>query len=127
MSLDLLVQGRLRGTVATKTAANGNPYAIFKLAAADKNGASILVSCITWEASAIDMMGRLADGDSVAVSGEAAISTWRGNDGAERHGLDVTAHLVMTPYHAGRKRRDKPKHEPADSDGDDFQDAGNPG
>lgn len=119
MSLDLLVQGRLRGSVTTKTAANGNPYAIFKMAAADKNGASILISCIVWEASAIEQVERLTDGDSVAVSGEAAISTWRASDGALRHGLDVTAHLVMTPYHCGRKRRDKPKHEPADRDGDD--------
>lgn len=127
MSIDVLIHGRLRGIVAIKTAANGNHYAIFKLAACDKNGASILTSCIAWDASAIAMLERLTDGDSIAVSGEAAISTWRGNDGADRHGLDVTVHLAMTAYHAGRKRRDKPQHEPADSDGDDFGHAGDLG
>ena len=108
MSFDVLLQGKLRGTVTVKTSSNGNPYATFKLGTTDKKGESLLVSCIAFSASAIEVVLRLTDGDSITVSGEAAISTWAGKDGTQRHGLDVTAHAAMTAYHAGRKRADKP-------------------
>lgn len=108
MSFDALLHGKLRGAVAVKQSANGNDYATFKLTTTDKKGASLLASVITFSESAIDTVRRLGDGDSVAVSGEAAISTWTGSDGAARYGLDVTAHQAMTAYHAGRKRADKP-------------------
>jgi len=105
--IDTLIQGKLRGAVTIKTAANGNPYATFKIGASDKKGEGVLVSCIAWDAVVIDAVARLTDGDSVAVSGEASIGIWRGNDGTPCHGLDVTVHLAMTAYHAGRKRTDK--------------------
>lgn len=127
MSIDALIQGRLRGVVAVKTSTTGSVYAHFKISAHDKHGESLFVSCITFDAAAITAVERLTDGDSIAVSGEAAISTWRGNDGAERHGLDVTVHVVMSAYHAGRKRRDKPKPEASDGAGTDFDEAGDLG
>lgn len=113
MSLDVLIQGKLRGAVQIKTASNGNAYAVFKLATTDKKNEGVLVSCIAFSATAVDVVQRLADGDSVAASGEAAISTWQGRDGTQRAGLDVTVHAAMTAYHAGRKRADKPKGTPA--------------
>ena len=39
------------------------------------------------------------------LSGEASISVWNGSGGADRYGLDVTAHGVLTAYHIGRKRK----------------------
>ena len=117
--IDVLIQGRLRGAVTVKTTKNGNPFATFKLAASDKTGESVLCSCIAFSATAVETVQRLSDGDSIAVSGEAAISSWQGRDGSARHGLDVTIHNVMTAYHMGRKRADKPK--PAHQ-GDNFGD-----
>ena len=108
MSIDAVISGRIRGPVTVKTAVNGNTYAQFRLSAADKNGESLLCGCIAFTDSAIDAVKRLADGDAVAIAGEVAISAWRGKDGIERHGLDVLVHGAVSPYHAGRKRGDKP-------------------
>ena len=87
--IDALVSGRMRGTVNLRTTKTGTPFALWRMATTDKNG------------------------DSIAVSGEAAISTWQGGDGTARHGLDVLVHVVMTAYHLGRKRK---ASEPTDSD-----------
>ena len=103
--IDALVSGRLRGAVTVKASRNGNPFASFRLATTDKNGDSVLCSCIAFSASVIDAAQRLSDGDSIAVTGEAAISTWTGNDGTPRHGLDLVVHGVLTAYHLGRKRK----------------------
>ncbi len=103
--IDALIAGRLRGAPQFKTAATGAPYAAFRLAATDRNGASLLCSCRTFSATACAALQAMADGDSLAVSGEAAVSTWEGSDGAQRHGLDVLVHGVMTAYHLGRKRK----------------------
>lgn len=103
--IDVLISGRLRGAPSVRTAANGNPFALFRVSAADRAGESLVCSCITFHAPVIEAVQRLADGDSVAVSGEAGIRTWDGSDGTPRHGLDVTVHGVLTAYHAGRKRK----------------------
>ena len=105
MSIDVLISGRLRGVPAVRTSANGSPYAVFKVAAADKTGESLLCSCIAFSETAIQAVQALADGDSITATGEAAITTWKGGDGTERRGLEVTVHGVLTAYHAGRKRK----------------------
>jgi len=111
--IDALVSGRMRGTVNLRTTKTGTPFALWRMATTDKNGDSVLCSCIAFSQTAIDGAQRLSDGDSIAVSGEAAISTWQGSDGTARHGLDVLVHVVMTAYHLGRKRK---ASEPTDSD-----------
>lgn len=108
MSFDVLLAGKLRGAVTVKTASNGNTYATFKLGLTDKKGDGLLASCISFSASAVAAIERLNDGDSIAVSGEAAITTWEARDGSIRTGLDVTVAAVMTAYHTARKRGDKP-------------------
>lgn len=129
MSLDVLIQGKVRGAVTVKTASNGNPYALFKLTTTDKKNEGVLCGCIAFSDSVVEVLQRLSDGDSIAVSGEAAISTWTAQDGTPRHGLDVTVHQVLTAYHLGRKRSDKPKAGPVDRGlgshgGEDFGHAG---
>lgn len=103
--IDALIAGRLRGVPTLRTAANGSQFAAFRLAATDRNGVSLLCSCITFSASACAAVQALSDGESVAVSGEASLKTWEGSDGTPRHGLDVLVHGVLTAYHLGRKRK----------------------
>lgn len=103
--IDALVSGRLRGAVNVRTSKNGKPFATWRLATTDKNGDSVLCACIAFSTSAIDAAQRLTDGDSMAVTGEAAISTFTTSDGHTRHGLDVVVHGVLTAYHVGRKRK----------------------
>jgi single-stranded DNA-binding protein len=113
--IDALVSGRLRGAVMVRTSKTGNPFASWRMAVAGKDGESVLVSCIAFSTTAIDAVQRLSDGDSIAATGEAAIKTWTGNDGTQRHGLDLVVHGVMSAYHAGRKRKasSEPGNEPS--------------
>lgn len=111
--IDCLISGRIRGAVALRTSNNGKPFVTFRLSATDKEGDRVLCSCYTFSATAMDAAQRLSDGDSIAVTGEAAINVWTGNDGTQRHGLDVLVHGVMTAYHLGRKRK---ATEPTDTD-----------
>jgi hypothetical protein len=104
MSIDVLIQGRLCGSVVTKVSSNGYPYATFRLASTDKNNESVLCSCIVFSDKVIHQVLPMTDGDSVSVSGQTSISTWVGADGNKRTGLDVLVHAAMTAYHAGRKR-----------------------
>jgi single-stranded DNA-binding protein len=75
------------------------------VAATDRNGVSLLCSCRAFSATACAALQALSDGDSVAVCGEASVTTWDGKDGTQRHGLDVLVHGVLTAYHLGRKRK----------------------
>ena len=52
--IDVLLSGRLRGTPSVRTGANGAPFALFRVSAADKTGESLLCSCIAFSASAIE-------------------------------------------------------------------------
>lgn len=103
--IDALIAGRMRGALILRTSAAGKPYATWRMSTTDKNGDSVLCSCITFSQTAIDAAQRLSDGDSIAVSGEAAINVWQGDDCIQRHGLDVLVHGVLTAYHLGRKRK----------------------
>lgn len=103
--IDALIAGRMRGAVNLRTTKTGAPFALWRMAATDKNGDSVLCSCIAFSQTAIDAAQRLSDGDSIAVSGEAAIKFWDGSDGTQRHGLDLVVHGVLTAYHLGRKRK----------------------
>lgn len=105
MSIDVLISGRLRGAPTLRTASNGSPYARFILAAADKNGESLLCGCITFAENVIQTVKALDDGDSISATGEAALSHWNDSAGTARHGLDVIVYGVLTAYHVGRKRR----------------------
>ena len=113
---DCLISGRIRGAMAMRTSNNGKPFATWRMSAIDKNRESVLCSCIAFSTTAIDAAQRLSEGDSIAVTGEAAIKTWGGNGGPHRHGLDVLVHGVMTAYHLGRKRKATEPTDTADSE-----------
>ena len=103
--IDALISGRLRGVPTMKQSVNGKPYATFRMAAADKDGESRLLSCIAFNRAAVDALQRLDDGDALAVAGEAKLTAWAAADGAPRCGLDVTVHQVLTAYAVSRKRK----------------------
>jgi single-stranded DNA-binding protein len=103
--IDALIAGRLRGAVTVRQSSSGNAFATWRIAAAGKDGESLLCSCITFSQKAIAAMQALDDGDSVAVSGEASISVWADQNKGQCHGLNVQVYAVMTAYHLGRKRK----------------------
>lgn len=103
--IDALISGRLRGTPSFRKAGNGSTFSTFKLAAMDRNGDSVLCSCITFNAGVQGVLHSMDDGEGITVSGEATMSSWPGPDGNLRHGLEIMVHGVLTAYHVGRKRR----------------------
>lgn len=106
MSFDVLISGKIgRGGVTLKTASNGREFARWQLQVTDKNGNTLLASCVGFRDSVIVAAQALSEGDSIAVSGECAISQWQGNDGQGRVGLDVVVHAVLTAYAVQRKRK----------------------
>lgn len=102
--IDVLIQGRLRGSVTIKQTQHGKDYAIFRVGTTDKDGEPLLAGCIAFDAAAVDAVRRLDDGDTLAISGEASPRSWQDRQGAERLGLDVLVYQAMSAYHAGRKR-----------------------
>lgn len=102
--IDVLLSGRLRGAPAHRKAANGSTFTTFRLAATDRHGERVLCNCVAFSPAVQGAVAALADGDSLAVSGEGALTTWQGRDGAAQMGLDVVAHGVLSAYHCGRKR-----------------------
>jgi single-stranded DNA-binding protein len=104
MSIDVLIQGRLRGTVTAKVSSNGYNFATFKLASTDENNEPMLCSCFAFCDKLIEQVLQLGDGDSVIVVGETSSITWPGTDGNPRTGLDIMVHAAVMVYHAGRKR-----------------------
>jgi len=102
---DALLSGRVRGVPSVRTSNTGKPFAIWRMAAHDRNGVSVLCSCISFSTTVIDAVQRLSDGEGIAVTGEACMNEWGGKDGTTRHGLDVLVHGTLTAYHLGRKRK----------------------
>lgn len=101
---DVLLSGKLRGAPTTKPTRNGGQFVTFRLSVpTGKDGGYFTASCIGFQTSVIDTMSAMDDGDSVAVNGEAALTTWDGKNGVQA-GLNVTVHGVLTAYHLGRKR-----------------------
>jgi single-stranded DNA-binding protein len=110
---DVLLSGKLRGTPDVRTSRNGNPFATFRLSVpTGKDGGYVQASCICFSQTAIDVMVNLTEGDSVAVTGEAALKTWEGKNGTQA-GLDVTVHNAMTAYQVKKKRATATSAEPS--------------
>lgn len=102
--IDILLSGRLRGVPTIRKTAAGATFTSFRVAATDRRGERVLCSCVAFAPAAQTAVAALNDGDSLSISGEAAISTWQDREGATQHGLDVLAHLVQTAYQFTRKR-----------------------
>lgn len=115
--IDVLIQGRIRGSVTLKPTQQGKDYAIFRLSTTDKNGEPLLCGCVTFDAAAVEAVKRLESGDPVAVSGEASLNAWCDRAGVNRLGLDVLVRQIMSPYHAGRKRPARQSQEADDISG----------
>lgn len=72
--------------------------------AAGDDGETVWCSLIAFDAGAVDALGKLAAGDTVAVAGHASLSTWQGKDGEHKAGLKVTVSKAMSVYEAGKRR-----------------------
>lgn len=103
--IDALIAGRMYGAASERQDRNGNAFCTCKVRVATVNGDSIFVNVICFEPAAIAALLVLADGDSVALSGELTPKVYAPQGAAPRPALDLRAHAVLTPYHVNRKRQ----------------------
>lgn len=102
--ISALIEGVLHGAPVKRTSAKGGVYVTAQMRAAGDDGETIWCSLIAFEAGAVEALGKLAAGDTVAVAGHASLSTWQAKDGTHKAGLKVTVSKVMSVYEAGKRR-----------------------
>lgn len=102
--LSVLIEGTLTALPTSRTTTKGSPYATAQLRTAGDDGETIWCSVIAFSASAAEGLLKLGAGDTVAVTGFAALSRWE-KHGETRVGLKVTATRVMSVYEAGQRRK----------------------
>lgn len=100
-----LISGRLYGTPTARTSKTGRPFVTGKLRVSVANGETAFINFICFAAPAVSVLVALADGDSVALSGELNVKTWTDSEGHARPGLDLVCHAAITTYHVSRKRQ----------------------
>ncbi|OGA13746.1 MAG: hypothetical protein A3H32_14395 [Betaproteobacteria bacterium RIFCSPLOWO2_02_FULL_63_19] len=102
--LNILATGTLVADPQRRTSAKGATYATASLRVPSDGADAVLVSLICFATDAVDALLAHAKGDALAVAGRAKLSSWTGRDGAECHGLAVTAERVLSPYMLDKKR-----------------------
>lgn len=115
--IDALIAGKMYGQPSRRTSKNGRDFTTAKIRCATGDGGSIFINVICFSDTAGAALLALAEGDSVALSGELTPKVWTDKSGEARPALDMTAHAVLTPYHVNRKR----KSIQGDDDGDGPQ------
>lgn len=99
-----LIEGTLIASPVQRTSSKGTAFATAQMRCSAEDGESVFVSVIAFGASVVETLLGLKAGDTLAVTGPAAISQWE-KAGEHRVGLKVTATRVMTVYEAGMRRR----------------------
>lgn len=123
MSFQVLITGKLTQNPQRKTSKNGNPY-VWMLLSVPTEQERTSASVLGFDSRVIEVMGKLSNGDEIAVTGTANINQWEKDDGTVRVSLNVIASQVMTMYqHRKKKNRFKEEEaETAPSGTDDFED-----
>jgi hypothetical protein len=98
--IDALLSGRVYGAPQQRTTKAGKPFATAKLRVTGAEGTTQFVNAIAFAPPAVTALLALADGDSVALSGELNVKTCTDKAGVARPGLDLVA-----AYHASRMRQ----------------------
>jgi single-stranded DNA-binding protein len=103
--LDALASGKLYGKPQERASRDGaHRFVTAKLRCAGEDGDSFFVNVIVFSDLAKAALLTLDDGDSVSLSGTLTPKVWTDKNGEAKPALDMTAHAVLTAYHAKRKR-----------------------
>jgi len=102
--ISVLIEGVLHAGPVRRMSARGQPYITARMRATGDDGETVWCSLIAFDANSVEALGRLGEGDALAVAGHASLSVWQGKDGAHKAGLRATVSRVMSVYEAGKKR-----------------------
>lgn len=104
MSFQVMITGKLSQNPRRKTSKQGNPYTWMLLSIPTEQD-RLSASVLGFDEKVADTMGKLNEGDEVAVTGTANINQWEKDDGTVRVSLNVIASQVMTMYYHRKKKK----------------------
>jgi single-stranded DNA-binding protein len=118
MSIEAAFFGFLPTDAEPRTSSAGKPWVRMRVGVG-KDDAIQWVSVAVF-GKAAESAATLKKGDRVYVAGAIKLETWRGNDGTERHGLNVAAFKCERTHQIGRnrpkrERESNPKPQPSSS------------
>lgn len=103
--IDALVAGRIYGKPQSRTAKNGNTFATATVRVVTRDGEAHFVNVICFAAAAVAALLAMADGDTLALSGELTVKVYAAKDGTARTQCDLLAHQCLSVYHVQRRRQ----------------------
>ena len=112
MSIDRAFFGFLAADAEPRTSQAGKPWNTRLRIGVGKDAAVQWVQVAVF-GKAAETAGNLKKADRVYIEGSIKLDTWRGNDGAERHGLSVGAFKCEPTHKIGRN---KPKRKDANGE-----------
>jgi single-stranded DNA-binding protein len=112
MSLDCAFFGFLAADAEQRTSRTGKPWARLRVGVGKDDAIQWIQVAVFGEAA--ETAANLKKADRVYCEGTIRLDTWRGSDGAERHGLSVAAFKCEQTHKIGRQRERKPRsrHDP---------------
>jgi single-stranded DNA-binding protein len=113
MSIDCAFFGFLAADAEARTSQAGKPWVRMRVGAGKDEQIQWVAVAVFGKAA--EAAGKLKKGDRCYIEGTITINTWKGNDGVERHGLNVAAFKCEQTHRIGRSR-DKPKRDHTSSD-----------
>lgn len=109
MTIDCAFYGFLASDAEVRTSQAGKKWARLRVGVG-KDDAMQWVSVAVF-GKAAETAAELQKGDRCYCEGTIKLDTWRGNDGADRHGLAVTCFKIEKTHQIGRNKPQKPKQD----------------
>lgn len=114
--LSALASGQIVRTPKNGTSASGTRWCNTTVrvpCGQDKEGAAMTAFIVVLAFNDVaDQLSRLEQGDTVSVQGPLKPTEYQTKDGEARHGLEIIANALLTPYQL-RKRRGYAERAPA--------------
>jgi single-stranded DNA-binding protein len=111
MSIDCAFFGFLAADAELRTSQSGKPWTRLRIGVGKDEAVQWVQVAVFGKAA--ETAGDLKKADRVYIEGTIKLDSWRGNDGVERHGLNVAAFKCEPTHKIGRN---KPKRKGADGE-----------
>jgi single-stranded DNA-binding protein len=120
VTIDCAFFGFLAADADARTSKAGKPWARLRVGVGRDDDVQWVNVAVFGKAA--DTAAMLKKGDRVYVEGSIKFDTWRGNDGAERHSLAVSAFKCEQTHRIGRAREQRTSDHGSDEQHDSNND-----
>jgi single-stranded DNA-binding protein len=108
MSIDCAFFGFLAADAEQRTSQAGKPWVRLRVGVGKDDAVQWLQVAVFGKAA--EKAAELKKADRCYVEGTIKFDTWRGQDGAERHGLSVAAFKCEPTHQIGRNKQKRTRH-----------------